>query len=168
MKVTCWKFHIKTSFTSLCEKPYFLFPNVLKRWSFRKKSYRNMIFLVLSGKVIFLFPENMILFFRHKRKDDLSQKNTWKYDIFFKCSEMMVFPKNSCLNMIFFVISGKMVFLFSRKYDNFSLGGKWKKMIFIKKRVGIWYFLYICVGVAAWHCPTGKKTKMLLRVKKCT
>ena len=102
-----------------------------------------MIFLVLLGKMIFLFPENMILFFRHKRKDDLSQKNTWKYDIFFKCSEKMVFPKDSRLNMIFFVISGKMVFHFSRKYDIFSLGGKWKKMIFIKKRVEIWHFLYI-------------------------
>ena len=26
-------------------------------------------------------------------KDDLSQKNTWKYDIFFKRSEAMVFSK---------------------------------------------------------------------------
>ena len=33
-----------------------------------------MIFLVLSGKMIFLFSENMMLFFRHKTKDDLSQK----------------------------------------------------------------------------------------------
>ena len=42
-----------------------------------------MIFLVvLSGKMIFIFPENMFLFFRWKIKDDLSQKNTWKYDIF--------------------------------------------------------------------------------------
>ena len=64
-----------------------------------------MIFLVLSGKMIFLFPENMILFFRHKRKDDLSQKNTWKYDIFFRCFGNMVFPDNSLLNTIFFVIS---------------------------------------------------------------
>ena len=87
--------------------------------------------------MIGLFPENMILFTRQKRKDDLSLKNTWKYDIYFKCSEKMVFPKNSRLNMIFFVISGKMVFLFSRKYGIFSLGGKWKKMIFIKKSVGI-------------------------------
>ena len=83
-----------------------------------------MIFFLLSGKMIFLFPENMILFFRHKGKDDLSQKNTWKYDIFFKYSEKMVFPRNSHLNTIFFVISRKMVFLFSRKYDIFSLGGK--------------------------------------------
>ena len=49
-----------------------------------------MIFLVLSEKMIFLFPENMILFFRHKREYDLSKKNNWKYDIFFKCSEKMV------------------------------------------------------------------------------
>ena len=83
-----------------------------------------MIFPVLSLKMILLFPKNMTLFFRHKRKDDLSQKNTWKYDIFFKCSEKMVFPRNSHLNTIFFVISGKMVFLFSIKYDGFSLGGK--------------------------------------------
>ena len=83
-----------------------------------------MIFLVLSGKMMFLFSKNMILLFRHKLKDDLSQKNMWKYDIFFKCSQKMVFPKNLRLNMIFFVISGKMVFLFSRKYDIFSLGEK--------------------------------------------
>ena len=41
-----------------------------------------MNFLVLSRKMIFLFLENMILFFRRKMKDDLSQKNTRKYDIF--------------------------------------------------------------------------------------
>ena len=77
-----------------------------------KKLLWNIIFLVSSGKMIFLFPENMILFFRRKMKDDLSQKNTWKYDIFFKCSEKMVFPKKSHWNMIFLVLSGKMIFLF--------------------------------------------------------
>ena len=53
-----------------------------------------MIFLILSGKVVFLFSENMILFFRSKMKDELSQKNECKYYIFCKCSEKMVFPKN--------------------------------------------------------------------------
>ena len=61
--------------------------------------------------------------------------------------------------MNFFVISGKMVFLFSRKYDIFSLGGKWKKMIFIKKHVEIWYFLYICVGVKSMTLPSWQKKK---------
>ena len=71
-----------------------------------------MIFLVLSGKMIFLFPKNIILFFRRKMKDDLSQKNTWKYDIFFKCSEKMFFPKKSHWNVILLVVlSGKIIFL---------------------------------------------------------
>ena len=52
---------------ALHEKAYFLFPNVLKTWSFQKKSHWN-IFLVLSGKTKFLFPENMILFLDTKRK----------------------------------------------------------------------------------------------------
>ena len=50
-----------------------------------------MIFLVLLGKMKFLFPENMILLLRRKMKDDLSQKNTRKYDILFKLSEKTVF-----------------------------------------------------------------------------
>ena len=110
---------------------------------FPKKSHWNMIFLiVLSGQVIFLFPENMIFFFRRKKmKDDLSQKYTWKYDIFFKCPEKMVFPIKIALEYDLSWLRGKMVF-FSLKYDIFSLVGKWK-MIFLKKYVEIWYFLYI-------------------------
>ena len=82
-----------------------------------------MIFLVLSGKIMFLFPENMILHLSRKMKDDLSQKNTRKYDIFFKLSEKMVFSKRvapghdlSCIiwkdgiffpeNIIFFLWAG--------------------------------------------------------------
>ena len=60
-----------------------------------KKLRWNMIFLVLLGKMIFLFPENMILHFRRKMKDDISQKNTRKYDIFFKLSEKMAFQKGA-------------------------------------------------------------------------
>ena len=80
-----------------------------------------MIFLVeLSGKMIFLFPENMISFFRRKMKGDLSQKNAWKHDIFFKCPKKMVFQKKltlehdlSCIiwkDCIFF--SENMIFFF--------------------------------------------------------
>ena len=82
------------------------------------------IFLViLSGKMIFPFPENMILFLRRKMKDDVSRKNRWKYDISFKSPEKIVFPKKSRLNMIFFVLFGKMVF-FPGKYDIFPLDRK--------------------------------------------
>ena len=60
--------------------------------------------------------------------------------------------------MIFFVISGKMVFLSSRKYF-FSLGRKWKKMVFIKKRMGKWYFLGIWVDVTGVTLPFWQKSK---------
>ena len=54
----------------------------------------------------------MILFFRRKMKDDLSpKKNTWKYDIFLKRSEKMVFPKKFHGNMIFLILFVKMNFL---------------------------------------------------------
>ena len=44
------------------------------------------------------------------------------------------------MGMIFFVLSGKMVF-FWRKHDIFSLGRKWE-MTFLKKYMEIWYFLW--------------------------
>ena len=76
-------------------KTIFSFSRRPEKMVFPKKLRWNMIFLVLSGKMIFLFPENMILHLRRKMKDDLSQKNTRKYDIFFKLSEKMLFPKRA-------------------------------------------------------------------------
>ena len=56
--------------------------NVLERWFFKKILSWNTIFLVLSTKMIFLIPENMILVFRRKIKAYFP-KNTSKYDIFY-------------------------------------------------------------------------------------
>ena len=50
---------------------------------------------------------------------------------FFKRPEKMVFPKKSWWNLIFLVLSGKMIFLFSENII-LPLDGKWK-MIFLKK-----------------------------------
>ena len=50
-------------------------------------------------------------------KDDFSQKNTWKYDIFFELSEKMVFSKRAILGHDLSLLSGKMVFF----YDNMIL-----------------------------------------------
>ena len=58
-------------------KTIFYFSKCFEKMIFPKKLHWYMIFLVLSGKV-FLFPRNMILSFRRKRKYDLCQKNTWK------------------------------------------------------------------------------------------
>ena len=78
-----------------------------------------MIFLILSGKMIFPFPKNMTLIFRRKMKDDLSQKI--RGNMIFSSNV----PKRWYLhwNMIYLVLSGKEVF-FSRKHDIFSLEGK--------------------------------------------
>ena len=58
-------------------KTIFYFSKCSEKMIFPKKLHWYMIFLVLSGTV-FLFPRNMILSFRRKRKCDLSQKNTRK------------------------------------------------------------------------------------------
>ena len=78
-------------------KTIFSFSRRPEKMVFPKKSRWNMILLVLSGKMIFLFLENMILHLRRKMKDHLSQKNEQKYDVFFKLSEKMVFSKRAGL-----------------------------------------------------------------------
>ena len=49
-----------------------------------------MIFLVLSVKMAFLFPKNVIFFFKRNVKDDLSQK-IYENMVFSVCSVKMVF-----------------------------------------------------------------------------
>ena len=56
------------------QKTTFSFSKCSKNIIFPKQLHWNMIFLVLSRKIIFLFSENMMLFFRRKMKDDLSKK----------------------------------------------------------------------------------------------
>ena len=55
-------------------KTIFSFSKFSEKMVFPTKSHWNMIFLVSSGKMIFLFPENMILFLGWKIKDGLSDK----------------------------------------------------------------------------------------------
>ena len=81
---------------------------------FPKRSH-NMIFLVLSGKMIFLFNENVILFFRQKRKFDLSQEKKKKRKFMEIWCFLQMFLKYGlsrkiALECIFFAMSEKMVF----------------------------------------------------------
>ena len=132
-----------SSFTA--RKTIFSFSRRPEKMVFPEKLHWNIIFLVLSGKMIFLFPKNIILHPRWKMKDDLSQKihrNTIFSSNFLK---RWSFQKRPCWDMIFLVLSGKMVF-FSRKHDIFSLGIKWETT-FLKKNLDIWYFLCTVTGV---------------------
>ena len=100
--------------TLSARKTIFCFPKYSERMVFPKNLHWNMVFFLSSAKMVFLFPRNMFLFLRWKIKDDLSQKkDTWKYLIFFKCSEKKVSPKTTHCNMIILLSSGKMGFLFT-------------------------------------------------------
>ena len=105
---------------SLHEKPYFFFQIFLKD-VLSKKLHWIMILLVLSRKMIFLSPENMILFFMRKRKDDLSQKVIGNTMFSSNILKRWFFQIIRTWTWSFFVISGKIVLLFSIKYDIFSL-----------------------------------------------
>ena len=47
-------------------------------------------------------------------EDDLSQKNAWKYDIFFKCFEKMVFPKKNTVERWYFLPANMRLFLWTK------------------------------------------------------
>ena len=79
-----------------------------------------MIFLESSGKMIFLFPENIILFFRRKMKGDLSQKKIYGNMIY--SSNVLKgwsFQKNIALEHDLSYIMRKDGISFSGKYDIF-------------------------------------------------
>ena len=128
-----------------------------------------MIFLALSGNMIFLFSQiydhilktekkkwsfskkkkkkkknGNMMFSSNVRKDGISKKIALKYDLQY--------------------LRRSYVF-FSRKYYNFFMDEKWK-MIFLKK---ICYFQYICINVTNIILPFyQKKPKGNLLSKKYT
>ena len=150
-------FLIRTS--NIARKTKFYFSRRPEKMVFPKKSWWNMIFLVLSGKMIFLFSENMILPLDGKWKMIFVKKNTRKYDIFFKCSEKMVFSKEIItLGYDLYCIIWKDG-IFSRKHDISSLEGKWEAS-FSKKYMEIWNFMCtrtVVTNVAP--CPSVKKNQ---------
>ena len=127
---------------NLCLKSTWKY-DIFCKWSskmiFPKNLHWDMIFLVLSGEMIFPFPEYMNLFFGRKMKDDLSEINPLRYDIFCKWSGKMVFPKTLHWDMIFLVLWGKMIFLFPGNIILF-LRRKMKDHISQKKYMEISFF----------------------------
>ena len=122
-------------------KTLFSLSKCSEKMVFPKKLHWNMIFLVSSAKMVFLFSKNMTLFFRRKMKDDLSQKylEIWYIlQIFWKDG----LSKNIALKYDPSSIIRKDGISFSRKYDMFSTDGKWK-IVFLKKYIEVWCFLYV-------------------------
>ena len=106
---------------------------------------------------------SFFLKYYRKMKDDLSRKDTWKYDIFFKFFEKIVFSKKKKKKALEYDLSciiWKDESIFFPENMTFFLGGKWK-MIFLKKYMDIWYLLYIRIDVTNMMlCPSAKKKKI--------
>ena len=74
--------------------------NVLKRWFFQNNLTGNMIFFVISGKMVILFQRKHDIFFRRKMKDALSQKIHGNMTIFvymckYQIYDIILLPKNA-------------------------------------------------------------------------
>ena len=136
MSVEKW---LLTCYTA--RKTIFSFSRLSEKMVFPKKLCWNMIFLVILGKMIFLFPENIILYLRRKMKDDLSQKKYTEIWYFLQTFSKDGLFKRGCTgtrsflyyleswyffleNMIFFPWAGSERWPFSRnawKYDIFCV-----------------------------------------------
>ena len=111
---------------------------------------------IISGKIILLLPENMILHLRWKMKDDLLKKIHVNMIFSSNFLKRWSFQKGPRRDVIILLLSGEMVFL-SQKHDILSLGRKWE-MTFLKKYMEIWYFLCTRTGVTnVVSRPSGKK-----------
>ena len=125
---------------SLPGKLYFLFPDVLKRWSLQKNRALIWSFLYYRERWYFFFPK--IWSYTLDRK--------WKMIFLKKINGNMIFSSNFLKkwslqkeprrDMIFLALSGGKMVFFSRKHI-FSLGRNWGA-IFLKKHMEIWHFLY--------------------------
>ena len=73
-------------------------------------------------------------------KLSISSRTAWKTIFSFSGRlEKMVLLKKLLWNMIFLVLSGKVIFLFLKIWS-YTLDGKWT-MIFLKKYMEVWFFL---------------------------
>ena len=134
---------------------------------FLKKSCWKAIFLVLSDKMIFLFPENIILLFRTENERWSFSKKYMEIWYFLQMPRKDALSKKIALEYDVSCIIWKDGIFFSGKYDIFSLDGKWK-MTFLRKYMEIWYFLYICINVTNMILPLCKKKSTMIFSRKNT
>ena len=118
-----------------------------------------MIFLVLSEKMIFLFPENMILHLRRKMKDDLSQKKYTEIWYFLQTFWKDGLFRKSRAGTWYFLYYLERWFFSPRKHDTFFLGRKWETT-FLRNYMEIWYFLCTRTSVTnLWPRSSVKKSQ---------
>ena len=99
------------------KKQTFVCSKCSKKIVFQKKLHWNMTFLVLSRKMIFLFNENMILFFRQKMKGNLSKKKYMEIWYILQTFWKDYLSKKTAAGYSLFCIIRKDDISCSRKYD---------------------------------------------------
>ena len=92
---------------------------------FPKKLHCHIIFLVLSGKMVFLYPENIFLFYRQKMKYDLSHKIYENMIFSANVLKWWSFEKN-CTGIWSLLYYQERSYFFYMKIWSYSLDRKWK------------------------------------------
>ena len=150
----CWFYTTRKTIFSFSRRP--------EKVVFPKNLYWNMIFLVLSGKMIFLFPENMILHLRRKMKDDLSQKIHGNMIFSSNVLKRWSFQKGLRWDMIYLVLSTKVVFFFPKTWC-FFLGRKLRGDLLQEIHGNIKFSVYTYGCYKRGAVPLcQKKSKMIL------
>ena len=114
----------------LPKKPYFLLPNVLKRWSFPKNCTGIWSFLYYQERWYFFFPKNIILFFG-KWKMIFLKKIHWNMIFSSNILKRWSFQKNSNEIWSFLHYLGRGIVFFRTKNKRWSFSrNTWKCDIF--------------------------------------
>ena len=129
--------------------------------AFPKKIALEFDLSCIIGKDDISFSRKYDLTPRQKMKDDLSQINTQKYDIFFKCSEKMVFSKRIAPGHDLSCTIWKGGIFFPKTWY-FSWTENGGGMSFLKKCTKIWYFLFDMFQPSP---PAKKKSRTILSHK---
>ena len=146
-------------------KTIFSFSRRPEKMVFPKKSRWNMIFLVLLGKIMFLFLENMILILGGKWKMIFFKKVQGDMIFSSGLSKRRSFQKRPRWDMIFLVLSGKMGFFSPENTIFFPWAGS-QRWSFARNT---WKYDIFCVDVwvlQTWcHASLPKKSRMALSRK---
>ena len=152
----CFFIHTDVLIT-LHGKSYFLFADVLKRWSFQKNRAGIWYFLYYGKRWYFFFPKiwscpldgKWKMIFLKKYTEIYFLQMFWKDGLF----------SRDCAGTWSFLHYLERWYFFSRKHDIFSSGGKWE-VIFFRKYMEIWNFLCTRTGVTnVTPCPSAKKSQ---------
>ena len=130
------------------ENHIFLFPDVLKRWSFQKNCARIWSFLHYWERWYFFFPKIWSYILGGKWKMIFLKKIHGDMIFSLNLLKRWSFQEGPRRHMIFLVSSGEMVFFSPKTYFSPSSGNTWKFDIFC---------VLVRVLQACHHTPPSKK-----------